>query len=319
MGNKNKKEQQSYLNNIMEDRRSAIFNRLHNKYFELAKSNFETDLNYKQWDYVFKRFWKDGKVGCFLIPFIEESEDDVLAKQNIGFAQIGSWMELDMYYNPEYISFVNSKNFKHIPKGLQRVDDQACIGYITADRNGLWSHIEPLVKDLVDIEQILYLNLLMQKCPMLIALDDGSEIEKAQEITSRLLLTDTPIIFAEGMNPALFKSASTGATFIADKLMNLYNDKEAQILTFLGINNSGINKVEQVQLSEVHSNDETINLGDDQFDTELKGFTERCKKALGVDFYIRAKKQNDANGDDGEFHNMEEKSGPKDYLAGEEN
>lgn len=297
------------------DRRKLVRTRIHNKYFELAKANFETDLNYRQWDYIFKRFWDNGVVAAFKINYIEPNPDDVLSHADVGFAMVGGQEDLDIYYNMDKIQLVNYKNFPLIPKGKLTVDKDVVVGYITGDRHGLYSHIATLIDQLVDIDMCMYINLLMQKCPYLISVD-STEVQKANDLLKTILFTDTPAIFAVDVNPATFKAVSNGAEYIIDKLMNYYHDVEDEILTFLGVNNSGCNKIEQLQLSEVNSNNEMINLGDDQFDTELKGFCERCKKVLGVDFYIRAKKQNDA-GMEGQVHNNEMKTGPKDYLAEE--
>lgn len=278
---------------------TTIVHMLNNKYYNIYRSNFKTKgLTYREEQYVMNRYWDEGTVAAFNIKHTD----------TLGYAQwaMNTW---DMYGEPETVNLINKYGSPLVPRGIQTVDKDVVIGYIQSNRKPLKMIVNWYVERIAQVECVINTNLQLQKMPFLIPVTDGNELKKLEDIVDRILNNEI-VIGLEGVEPSIFKSIATNVPYVIDKLQNYKKDLENELLTYLGVNNNGSNKIEQLQLAEVNSNNEEINLSDDNFNTNLEQFCNRVKEVLGKDISIYVESPDAMQ--DGEVHELTEKTGPKD-------
>lgn len=275
-----------------------VVHMLNNKYYNIFRSNFKAEgLNYRQTHYVMNKFWNKGTVAVFKIKHTDEP----------GFA---SWARntWDMYGEPETVNLINEYGSPLVPTSIQTVDKDVVIGYIQSNRKPLSMIVNWYVERIAQVEMVIRTNLELHKLPYLIPVSDATEKAKLEDVVDRIINNEL-VLFVDGVESALFKAVATGAPYIIDKLQNYKKDLENDLLTYLGVNNSGSNKVEQLQLAEVNSNNEEINISDSDYDVNLSDFCQRAGEVLGLSFNISISQPDAVK--DGEEHEMSEKSGPK--------
>ena len=275
-----------------------VVHTLTNKYYNIYRSNFRTKgLNYREEQYVMNRFWESGTVAVFNIKHTD----------NLGYTQwtMNTW---DMYGEPETVTLINKYGSPLVPSGIQTVDKDVVIGYIQSNRKPIKMIVDWYVRRIAQVEMVINTNLQLQKMPFIIPVADGNERAKLEDLVERILNNEI-VIAVEGIEPNIFKSIATNVPYVIDKLQNYEKDLVNDLLTYLGVNNNGSNKIEQLQLAEVNSNNEEINLSDDNFNTNLEQFCNRVKTVLNKDILIYIASP-DAEAD-GQVHNNEEKPGPK--------
>lgn len=252
-------------------------NMLRNKYYALYRSNFKwNNINYRQEDFIMRKFWADGTVCAFKIPNVDE----------IGFC---SWARntIDMYGETETVHLVNQYGSPLIPSTLQVVDKDVVIGWIQSNRKPLRMIVDWYIERIAQVDMVINTNLNLHKLPFLIPLDKGDKDAKSKlsDVIDRILNNEL-VLFVEGVDPTLFKAVATEAPFIIDKLANYRKDLENDLKTVLGVNNPGVSKIEQLQLSEVQANDAEVNSHDTDYTYQLEQFCERIKEVLGYDISI---------------------------------
>lgn len=275
-----------------------LVHNLRNRYYNLYRANFRAKkLNYRQEDYVMNKFWNDGTVSAFEIKLVNE----------LGFAPwaMQTW---DMYGCPEKVNLINEKGSPLIPSTTQIVDKDVVIGYIQPNHKPLKMLVDWYIERIAQVEMVINTNLQIHKMPFVIPVDDEKEKAKIKDAIDRILNNEL-VLFIDGVNPQLFKAISTAAPYIIDKLQNYKKDLENDLKTILGVNNNGTNKIEQLQMAEVNSNNAEINSFDNLYEDELKKFDKRLMETFGKDcgFECVAEKAVLA----GQAHDMTEQPGPK--------
>lgn len=295
-----------YGDRSVDETYNEIVHMLNNKYYNIYRSNFKTKgLSYREEQYVMNKFWNNGTIAAFKIKHTDK----------LGFC---NWARVtwDMYGEPETVSLINEYGSPLIPTAVQTVDKDVVIGYIQSNRKPLKMIVDWYVRRIAQVECIINTNLHLQKMPFIIPVEDGDERAKIEDVVQRILNNEL-VICVDGISPNLFKSISTNVPYVVDKLQNYKKDLENDLLTYLGVNNNGSNKIEQLQLSEVNSNNEEINLSDDNFNNNLEQFCERLQETFGSDISIYVESPDAMN--DGQVHENEEKTGPKEDMEDEDN
>lgn len=275
-------------------------NMLRNKYYNLYRSNFKwNNINYRQEDFIMRKFWADGTVAAFKIPSIDE----------IGFC---SWARctIDMYGETETVNLVNQYSSPLVPSAIQVVDKDVVIGWIQSNRKPIRMLVDWYIERIAQVDMVINTNLNLHKLPFLIPLDKGDkESKKAIEDAISKILNNELVLFVDGVEPSLFKAVATQAPYIIDKLANYKKDLENELKTYLAVNNPGVTKIEQLQLSEVNANNDEINSHDEDFKEQLDKFCERIKETLGYDISVEVIREKIE--DDGVAKEYEEAPGPK--------
>ena len=116
-----------------------------------------------------------------------------------------------------------------------------------------WLQVENFAKRLYQYDRIIDVNVNAQKTPILLT------CEETQRLTIKNLYMkyegNEPFIFGDkNLSPNSVKSISTEAPYVADKIYDLKTQYWNEILTYLGISNTNIQKKERMITDEVLRN-----------------------------------------------------------------
>lgn len=153
------------------------------------------------------------------------------------------------------------------------------------------------VNKLTEAERTMDVNVKAVKTPVVFACDD-KDVLTFKRIFQQVD-GNTPAIFADkGLNLDAIKAYKTDAKFLCNDLMDYKKAVENELMTFLGFNNSPIDKKERVNVEEANSNNEII----DMFAAlQLKARQEACeniKNKFGVDITVKRQEGVKTNVDD---------------------
>lgn len=113
------------------------------------------------------------------------------------------------------------------------------------------------VNKLTEAERTMDVNIKANKTPVIFACDDKDVL------TFKALFSqvdgNVPAIFADrGLNLDSIQAFQTGVKFLGNDLMDYKRSIESELLTFLGVNNSPIDKKERLITDEANSNNQLI-------------------------------------------------------------
>ena len=155
----------------------------------------------------------------------------------------------------------NYSKYRNLYTGLDGTVDKDCILVMNNwQRIPTASTIELFCQRLAEAEQTASVNIKAQKTPVLIVVDENQRL--MMENLYSQYDGNKPFIFGDKnqLSENAIKAISTGADFIADKVMDYKKAIWNEALTFLGINNLSNEKKERLITDEASSNNELINL-----------------------------------------------------------
>ena len=269
---------------------------LRNKYFNLYRAQFKWNgINYRQEDYIMKKFYGDGTVSAFRIKNLDE----------LGFAPWvrQSW---DMYGLPETVLLINEHGSPLVPNDIQTVDKDVCIGYIQRNKKSIFMVVDWYVKRIAEVEMVINTNLQLHKMPFLVSVTEENK-KKAEDIIKQILNNEL-VVFTD-IETADLGAVSTIAPYIIDKLVDYKNTLENELKTYLGVNNNGVEKQEQLQLGEINANNDEIMDNENNFFDCLQEWCKNIKETLGIE--ISVERTSEPIEVMGQEHELTEKTGPK--------
>lgn len=144
------------------------------------------------------------------------------------------------------------------------------------------------VNKLTEAERTMDVNVKSVKTPTVFACDDKDVLTFKRIF--QMVDGNTPAIFADkGLNLDSIQAYKTDAKFLCNDLMDYKKAVEGELMTFLGYNNSPIDKKERVNVSEANSNNEII----EAFaDLQLKARQDSCEainEMYGLNLSVRAR------------------------------
>ena len=152
-------------------------------------------------------------------------------------------------------------SIRNLYTGLEGVEDKDCILVMNNwERVPTALTIELFCQRLAEAEMVAMTNIKAQKTPVLIVVDENQRL--MMENLYSQYDGNRPFIFGDKnqVGDGVVKSISTGADFIADKIMDYKKQIWNEALTFLGINTLQTEKKERLITDEAASNNELINL-----------------------------------------------------------
>ena len=152
-------------------------------------------------------------------------------------------------------------SIRNLYTGLEGVEDKDCILVMNNwERVPTAITIELFCQRLAEAEMVAMTNIKAQKTPVLIVVDENQRL--MMENLYSQYDGNRPFIFGDKnqVGDGVVKSISTGADFIADKIMDYKKQIWNEALTFLGINTLQTEKKERLITDEAASNNELINL-----------------------------------------------------------
>ena len=150
---------------------------------------------------------------------------------------------------------------RNLYTGLEGTEDKDCILVMNNwQMIPTTATIDLFCQRLAEAEMTASVNIKAQKTPVLIVVDENQRL--MMENLYAQYDGNRPFIFGDKnqLSENAIKSISTGASFIADKVMEYKKQIWNEALTFLGINTLQTEKKERLITDEAASNNELINL-----------------------------------------------------------
>ena len=189
----------------------------------------------------------------------------LLKDENYGFinTQCASNGYLNIYGLPSSLNCYSYQynSIRNLYTGLEGTEDKDCILVMNNwERIPTASTIELFCQRLAEAEMTASVNIKAQKTPVLIVVDENQRL--MMENLYAQYDGNKPFIFGDKnqVGDGVVKSISTGAEFIADKIMEYKKQIWNEALQFLGINTLQTEKKERLITDEASSNNELINL-----------------------------------------------------------
>lgn len=263
------------------------------KFFNKWMSKYDfPELNYQQKHYLMKKLWSDGTVAVSLIKSANPVlagliEDKVIDyKENkIIFTPWAFANRYNIYDFPTHIRLINSRGVKFITARELELDKEAVIIYAQKNHKSVFSSIEFIINQLVDIEMKKRIALKAQAQPWFFAF--SSEDFEQAKVLQEQMEADEPYMFIPFNEADKVKSISSGQQYIVDKLQQDIDGRLNTGLTIIGVNNIGIGeKKEHLIVDEVNANNEDINQQSYSFKSEIEDGFDRVEKVLGFKVHV---------------------------------
>ena len=163
-------------------------------------------------------------------------------------------------------------------------EPEIVLGYALPNKKSVFSQIEALVSERVEIAMTKATNRIGCKIPMLLL--TTPENKKALQAFASDVLADEAIVSIGVTEEGGISCVNTGIPYLLDKLEAYDQNVEGKILSILGIDNSGARKMEREVVDEVNANNALINLCSVAFQNEVSGFLERVNGAFGTGYRL---------------------------------
>lgn len=263
------------LPTLTEKYRSKLVNLYRSKYFNLFCSKYKwKGLNKEQEYYLMLQLWDTGTVAAFNKGGIAEEDID-------GVLTFANWVRTahNEYNRPTKARILNPYNATGFPKKDVTFGIDAVYMYAMKDMKPISEIVDTYISMIVDVEMIIKTHEYIQKMPLLIKSSPENEA-KLKEFM-RKVWRNEPTIYVTELEANAVDVLSTGAPFILDKLYQYRDQREAELKTFLGMDNS--TKMENTIIPNadmVNANNQEINSSGDVFLTPMEGFAEEITEVL---------------------------------------
>lgn len=258
-----------------------FFNKWMNK-FEIG------NLNYQQIEYIMKKFWKDGTIACSRPVGIPNNLGIDLGEDAVIFTPYAPQNVFNIYDYPTQAMPINTRGVKFISQKALDIDKEIVIGFCQKNHKSIYSLIECKLKELVDLEMTIRMNIKTQKIPFVAV--TSPENKEAMEDLMEGIENDEPIIFTTLEESEKAKALVSGVPYTIDKLEQMRQKVEDDINTILGCSNVGIaEKKEHLIVDEVQANDQAIQSSNDDFLDMVQEFFDRIEKVFGYKVTISLK------------------------------
>lgn len=256
-------------------------------------------LNYQQQHYIMKKFWSDGTVACSRPVGIPNNLGIDLKEDSIIFTP---WVMQDVYniYDfPTKAMPINTRGVGFISTNALDIDKDIVIGYVQRNQKGIYSSIKSKIKQLVDLEMTIRTNTKTQKMPWLFV--TTPENETVVKKMAEGIENDDSILFTTLDEVDKAHVLVSSAPYILDKLEQLRQKLENDILTFLGTNNVGVaEKKEHMVVDEVNANNQEIEESSNNFEDMIDDFLSRIDLVFGYKIILEKQEVENYGDEDSE-------------------
>lgn len=255
-----------------------------NKYYNLWMSKFEwkgldDDLKEQEENYIMRKLWYEGTVAVRNI-------------KNTGMIALAPYELTDYNYLgfPETVTLVNERGVsqKIIPKSLQIVNRDVAILFCTPSQKPIKVVVDYYVDRITQAVVLINNNLCLQNMPFVINCTEDDQ-KRLSDIVDRILNNELVITTASS-DISKLQALITQVPFLVDKLQSYIVSMENDLLTILGIDNSGTQaKKAQMLVDEVNANNDVINDYGNSIIDELNKWLARANTVLNRNITIEAK------------------------------
>ena len=274
------KGQPNYIQELLNE----VSNNYTDKYYNIWMSKFkwtglDEESKEQQENYIMRKLWSDGSLAIRNI-----ANTNLIAL--MPFATI-SYNYLDF---PETVNLINKRGVSEviIPSGEQVVNKDVAIVYCLPSHKPIKQLVKYYTDRIAQVEIIISNNLKLQNIPFVIGCNEEDK-DSMEDIVERILNNELVVYSAVGDINKL-QTLATTAPYLIDKLKSYQVSLENELLTTLGIDNSGVQaKKAQMLVDEVNANNDAINDFGNCIIDELKSWLERANKVLNRNISIEAK------------------------------
>ena len=273
------------------------------KYYGLFLNAYKfTNLNDEQRHTLLKQMWRNGTVASFIVP---DTKPDVSLKNLLSNSSPNTLsVSQDMPYGlivfvpyavtmwnvndfPSVVQLVNKRGATFIPQTPQIVNKDVVLGYAHTSHTPVRDMVMFYLDRIVDVEATIKTNLFAHKLPRLVICspEDKQRVEDIMEAIER---GENKLFLDVNDWQSIKNVLEAGGSYIIDKLYQYKLHLENELLSFLGINNIGIEKQERLIVDEANANNELINDSSDCFLTTLQEFCEKISDILGYPITVEA-------------------------------
>ena len=274
------KGQPNYIQELLKE----VSDNYTDKYYNIWMSKFkwtglDEETKEQQENYIMRKLWSDGSLAIRNI-----ANTNLIAL--MPFATI-SYNYLDF---PETVNLINKRGVSEviIPSGEQVVNKDVAIVYCLPSHKPIKQLVKYYTDRIAQVEIIISNNLKLQNIPFVIGCNEEDK-DSMEDIVERILNNEIVVYSAVGDINKL-QTLATTAPYLIDKLKAYQVSLENELLTILGIDNSGVQaKKAQMLVDEVNANNDAINDFGNSIIDELKSWLERANKVLNRNISIEAK------------------------------
>jgi len=272
------------------------------KFYSIFLNSYEfSGLDQEQSHYLLKRLWKDGTIACFIAEGTRKDKtlssvlngniDSISNKDDNGLLVFCPYST--MYYNiydfPTAVNLIRVRNASFIPTSPKLVNKDVVIGYAHTSHASVRDLVMFYINKIVDIEMTIDINLFVHKMPRLVIVSPEDK-NRVEEIMNDIEAGKKRIFLDASDYQAIKNVLESGAGgYIIDKLYAYKQALENELLTFLGIDNIGMEKKERLIVDEANSNNDFINDNSDCFLDTLQSFCKNVNEVLGYPLSVKAK------------------------------
>ena len=257
---------------------------LKTKYYNLWMSKYkwnglDEENKEQEQNYIMKQLWCQGKVAMRNIP-------------NTSLLAICPFAEdkLNMFDAPDTVTLTDTRGVGPliIPQTTQIVNKDVAIIYCTPGRGPIEVMVNYYIDRITQVEVLINNNLKLQNMPFVVACDETDK-QQMEDIVNRILNNEI-VVYTSSNDLNKLKALITNAPYLIDKLKSYQVSLENELLTILGVDNSGVQaKKAQMLVDEVNANNDAINDYGSAIEDEIKMWLERANKVLNRNISIEAK------------------------------
>ena len=255
-----------------------------NKYYNVWMSKFkwnglDEECAEQQENFIMRKLWSEGTVA---LRNIENT--DMMAAASYATNQY------NIFDFPEVITLVKNRDAsdKIIPKDPQVVNKDVAIIYCLPSHEPIEKIVDFYCSRMAQVELVINNNLKLHSNPFLISCTEENK-QQMEDIVNRILNNEL-VVFCSQKDITNLQALLLNAPYLIDKLKAYQVSLENELLTILGIDNSGTQaKKAQMLVDEVNANNDIINDFGASIEDELRQYLERANKVLNRNISIEAK------------------------------
>ena len=263
---------------------NQVAQNLKNKYYNVWMSKFkwsglDEEIKEQEQNYIMRHFWSEGTVALRNI-------------KGVNLRAMCPWnTETYNYLDfPEKIVLVNKRGVSKtiIPSTPQVVNKDVALLYCLPNHKSISSVVYYYIERMIQVEIVINNNLKLQNIPFVIGVTEEDK-DQFDDIIEKILNNEL-VVFTSVNDIKKLQTLATNAPYIVDKLKTYLVSLENELLTVLGIDNSGAQaKQAQLTVDEVNASNDIINDYGLAIEDEIKAWLERANAVLGRNISIEAK------------------------------
>ena len=263
---------------------NQVAQNLKNKYYNVWMSKFkwsglDEEIKEQEQNYIMRHFWSEGTVALRNI-------------KGLNLLAMCPWnTETYNYLDfPEKRVLVNKRGVSKtiIPSTPQVVNKDVALLYCLPNHKSISSVVYYYIERMIQVEIVINNNLKLQNIPFVIGVTEEDK-DQFDDIIEKILNNEL-VVFTSVNDIKKLQTLATNAPYIVDKLKTYLVSLENELLTVLGIDNSGAQaKQAQLTVDEVNASNDIINDYGLAIEDEIKAWLERANAVLGRNISIEAK------------------------------